>query len=133
MNAVAGQRYAPTRSGFSLTRRRPRTITRPSTSFPRTGCRAPVVHLEQGKETPMSRAALRRRLRSVGQPACLERLERRRLLSFEASFPGGATLAQRADVNASRLLGVQMEGNVYINPTNPLNVVAFAIDLSQIN
>jgi hypothetical protein len=63
----------------------------------------------------------------------LERLEPRRMLSFAASFPGGATLTQRADVNASKLVGEQCEGNVYINPANPRNVVAFAIDLNQIN
>jgi hypothetical protein len=86
-----------------------------------------------GKETPMARAALHPRLRPIFRSASFEGLEPRRLLSFAASFPAGATLTQRADVNASRLLGEQMEGNVYINPTNPRNVVAFAIDLAQIN
>jgi hypothetical protein len=81
----------------------------------------------------MSRSAPRRRLRPFLHSACLEGLEPRRLLSFAASFPAGATLAQRADVNASKLFGEQMEGNVYINPANPRNVVAFAIDLAQIN
>jgi hypothetical protein len=65
--------------------------------------------------------------------AAVESLEMRRLLSFSVSFPGGATLTQRPDVNASKLNGNQTEGNVYINPTNPRNVVAFAIDLAQIN
>ena len=80
----------------------------------------------------MSRRHLARRTRSRFV-AALESLEMRRLLAFSVSFPDGATLSQRADVNASKLFGNQTEGNVYINPTNPRNVVAFAIDLGQIN
>src|SRR5438045_6145302 len=61
--------------------------------------------------------------------AC-ESLEPRRLLSFSVSFPGGASLVQRADANASHLLGNQSENMVVINPTNPRNVVAVANDLA---
>jgi hypothetical protein len=65
-------------------------------------------------------------------------LEPRRLLSFAASFlPGGAMLVAAADVNASTAppppgsaagLGHENEVTIIVNPTNPRNVVAFAID-----
>ncbi len=56
----------------------------------------------------------------------IESLEPRRLLTFSATFPNGASLTQRGDVDASRLAGEESEGIVVINPTNPQNVVAFA-------
>lgn len=83
----------------------------------------------------LGRSGRNQTLRSAVREAisAIEPLEPRRLLAFSVSFPGGATLSQRPDVNASKLLGNQTEGNVYINPTNPRNIVAFAIDLNQIN
>ena len=82
---------------------------------------------------PRRRLTNRRTRSHFVAAAALESLETRRLLSFSVAFPGGATLSQRPDVNASKLNGSQVEGNVYVNPTNPRNVVAFAADLGQIN
>jgi hypothetical protein len=72
-------------------------------------------------------AARARARRSQFKIAIAEPLEVRRLLSFNATFPNGATLTQRSDTDASRQPGEESECTIVINPTNPRNVVAFSI------
>ncbi len=57
----------------------------------------------------------------------VEPLESRQLLSFTATFPNGGTFSQHTDENASNSPGHEAETLIVVNPTNPRNIVAFAI------
>jgi hypothetical protein len=58
-----------------------------------------------------------------------EALEPRRLLSFAASFPNGATLTPRADADASNTSAItEGEAVIAVSPNDPLQVATFAVD-----